>query len=108
MGLTAQVFAVGTFSGSVVPYLNYPPAFYANTREGVVLPEIVFWIETGSNASRELASCFEVDPWDFNRHELDPSVVDLPRLTQLVGEDDVARFLGLRSAGFRFFFLPNG
>lgn len=108
MGLQAQIVAVGSFSQKVVPYLNYPPEYYKHTHDGVGLAEIVFWIETGSTDSRELAECFGVDPWDFNQHELNAETADLERLTKLVGDKEVASFIGLRAAGFRFFFVPNG
>jgi len=107
MGLNAQVIAIGQFTRTVVPFLQYPGEFYARTREGVTSPETVFFVETGTTASVELASCFGVDALDFNQHELDARSADLERLRAMFGEDGVVRFQGLREAGFRFYFLPN-
>jgi len=108
MGMNAEVIGIGTFRRSIAPFLGYPEESYANTREGVTIAEMVFFIETGSFESRKLAACFHIDPWDFNQHELDASIADLAGLRELFGEKMVCSFVALRDAGFRFFFLPNG
>jgi hypothetical protein len=108
MGMNAEVIAIGPFHRSIIPFLQYPADQYANTREGVTIAEKVFFIESGTSESRKLAACFGVDPWDFNHHELDPRSADLDHLRDLFGEEAVRSFVGLRDAGFRFFFLPNG
>ena len=96
--MQAQVIAIGNFSHQLVPFLNYPARYYESTREGAVIPEIVFWI----------ADCFGIDPWDFNQHELNPHAANTEKLAQLVDDKELACFTALRAAGFRFFFLPNG
>ena len=106
--MNAEIVAIGTFRRSLVPFLQYPEAYYANTREGVTIAETVFFIESGTTESRKLADCFHIDPWDFNQHELDPAGADLEGLRELFGDQDVRSFVGLRDARFRFFFLPNG
>ena len=108
MGMNAEIVGIGTFRRAIVPYLQYPEAFYANTREGVHIIDTIFYVETGSTESRRLASCFGIDPWDFNQHEFDGTKADLTSLRELFSDEEVRRFVGLREAGFKFFFLPNG
>ena len=108
MGMNAEVIAIGTFQRSIVPYLQYPKEYYVNTRDGVRIAETVFFVESGSSESRQLAAGFGVDPWDFNQHELDPARADIELLREMFGDEMVRSFEGLRDAGFSFFFLPNG
>ena len=58
--------------------------------------------------SRELAGCFNISAWDFNQHELDPHVADVPKLREMFGDKEVEIFEALRSANFKFYFQPNG
>jgi hypothetical protein len=130
MGMSAEVFAVGPFRRELTPHLSHPAERYAAVREGSIVVELVFSTPEGSSRSRELASCFGVDPWALGQHMLDPSRADLGALRALFDpdarcdrhrdeappapchgcsrRDAVARFLALRAAGHRFFFLPNG
>jgi hypothetical protein len=108
MGMNAEIIGVGVFRRGIVPHLQYPADFYANTRDGVNIVESIFVVETGSTESRQLASCFGIDPWDFNRHELDATAANIAALGELFDDKEVQRFKGLRDAGFKFFFLPNG
>jgi hypothetical protein len=105
--MNAEVIAIGPFSRAIIPHLQYPADRYADTRDGITVVETVFFAETTSG-SVALAECFHVDPWDFNQHELDPARADLARLQQITSADEVARFLALRTAQFRFFYRPNG
>jgi hypothetical protein len=95
MVMQAEIVAIGPFQRPIVPYLEYPEAYYTNTREGVIIAVKVFCIETGTTESVELAACFHIDPWDFNQHELNPENADAQSLRDLAGEEDFKRFLGL-------------
>lgn len=114
MGMSAEVLAVGPFRRSLLPFLGHPAERYAATREGATLVESVFRTPEGSSRSRQLAECLGIDPWDFNTHAFNPWSVDLAALRELFagalhGEaHPVDAFVGLREAGFEFFFLPNG
>ncbi len=109
MGMTAQILAIGPFRKELAQYLNYPADYYAQTREGV--PVISFLFQCfGSSQSEELAACFALDPWDFNQHKIVPGRVDVARLKEAFRETpkDIDAFVAMRTAGFEFFFVPNG
>ena len=108
MGLQSVVLGIGPFSREIVPYLGYDEDKHADTREGITIVEYVFFSESGTTESLELAKCFGIDPWDFNQHELDPAKADLEGLEILFDAESVASFVALERAGFRFFFMPNG
>lgn len=108
MGMNAAVIGIGPFSRELVPHLEYPADRYEHTREGVTIAVSVFFVESGSTDSRRLAEFFSIDPWDFNQHELDAGRADLAALRAFFDERATDDFIALRSAGFRFFFMPNG
>lgn len=58
--------------------------------------------------SYELAEYFGVHPWDFNSHELDPALADVEKLSKSDFSEELPKFLKLRDAGFKFYYLPNG
>lgn len=104
--LNARLFAVGPFSAKVAEHLPYSARHYKDTAEGRTIVRWLFdcW---GESMSRELADCFEIDPWDFNDHKVNPWVVDIEKLRRLFPKD-VNDFVALRDAGFTFFFVPHG
>ncbi|XXX74630.1 hypothetical protein WMF30_43970 [Sorangium sp. So ce134] len=132
MGMSAEVLAIGPFRRDLVPHLCHPAERFEATVEGALIVERVFYTPEGSSRSRQLASCFGVDPWALGRHALDPFRADLGALRELFAHearcalhrggapaseaacprcsrlDAVAKFLALREAGHQFFFLPNG
>lgn len=110
MGMAAEVVAIGPYAASLREVLSRPQHLYEGLAHGVVVIDTLFYEYgiRGSSASRELAATLGVDPWDFNTHHFDPMKADLPALRALVGDREVERFVALRSARFRFFFLPNG
>ncbi len=108
MGMSANVLAIGKFRRDIVDYMEYPPKFYSDTRDGAPIVRFLFHIDQGSTRSRELASCFGIEPWDFNQHRLDPHAADLERLRAMFDEEEVGVFAALRDAGFEFIFMPNG
>jgi hypothetical protein len=106
-----QVVAIGPFHATLRDVLYDPAARHLRTAEGSIVVEPVFATPEGNSRSRELAGCFGVDPWDFGAHALDAERADLDRLRAMFRHDAPAaadKFVRLRAAGFRFFFLPNG
>lgn len=110
MGMAAEVVAIGPYSRSLRKVLSRPQHLYDGLADGVVVIDTLFYEYgiQGSCSSRELAATLGVDPWDFNTHPLNPMNANLRELRALVGDREVERFVALRSAGFRFFFRPNG
>jgi len=102
---SAEVLARGLFRRELVSFLDYGADFYAATREGAKLL-VTFVAVSGEEQVRALAACFHADPWDFNTHALDPSRADLDALRALFpGEEElIEKLVGLREAGFQFFF----
>jgi hypothetical protein len=101
------VLAIGPFTPEIADHLDYPADFYKNTRQGVTVITLVFEALT-SQQSYELAECFGVEAFDFNRHRLDPRLAAVDRLRQIFGPEPVAQFLALRERGFDFYYRPNG
>ncbi len=66
---------------------------------------------SGEKQVQGLVACFHYDPWDFHTHALDPWRADLDALRALFegGEEVVEKLVGLRAAGFQFYFrmLPS-
>ena len=100
MGLQSVVLGIGPFSREIVPYLGYDEDKYADTREGITIVEYVFFSESGTTESLELASCFGIDPWDFNQHELDPAKADLEGLEILSTPNRLLASWALSELGF--------
>ena len=96
MGMSASVLAVGGFRQSILEFMEYQPKFYTDTREGAPILRFVFEIHEGSTRSRQLASCFGIEPWDFNQHRLDARLADVERLKSMFDADEVELFLALR------------
>jgi hypothetical protein len=89
-GLDAQVIAIGPFSHSVLPSMEYPANYYAEVAAGQIVVTNVFVVTT-SSASHELASAFGVGAMELGRHHLDAQCVNIEKLKSLVG--DVDKFL---------------
>lgn len=106
MGLDAQLIAIGPFSKAVLPGLDYPGEFYAGVEDGATVVANVFTAIT-SEISHNLARCFGVGAMDLGRHHVGASRADLHKLKELFGDEDVAKFVILRDAGFQFYYLPN-
>ena len=107
MGLDAEVIAIGPYSYVVSDRLAYPVDYYeqCHTRDGATVIVKVFRADTSSQ-SQALAAAFGATEWDFNTHELDAAKANLEALAaEFEGLD---RFVALRRAGFRFYYLPNG
>jgi hypothetical protein len=108
MSMEAEVVAVGSFSRSIAGHLEYPKEKYESTRDGVPVLRILFHVHSGTRPSVELASCFGIEPWDFNQHHVDPMRADVEKLGQMFDAEEVRAFLALRDAGFQFYYMPNG
>lgn len=110
MGMAAEVTAIGPFMGGLRTVLSRPQRAYDGLAEGAIVIDTLFhaYGQCGSTASRAIAEALGFAPWDFNAHHFDPLKADLPALRALVGAREVERFVALRSAGFRFYFRPNG
>ena len=108
MGLDAQLIAVGPFSRSLLPAMEYPANFYADVPEGVTIVRTVFSALT-SASSHSLARCFGVGALELGRHALGGAPdADVPALLTVEEfADYVSAFLALREAGFQFYYLPN-
>ena len=117
MGMSAEILAIGPFSGDIVDALEYPPELYAETRPGVTVFAYLFSMMPGSSTSHAFAEHLGIDnAWDFNQHKINPLRVDLDGLREFLGAldesqhylKDVERFLRLRDKKFEFYFRPNG
>ena len=122
MGMTAEVFAIGPFSRRLLPFMEYDDDKFTDVPEGVEVIISLFHDLSGSSQSRAVAVALGFDPWDFRRHAFDGAAVDLPALKAALLSSDLAhdvdavaevaaeveRFVALRTAGFRFYFRPNG
>jgi hypothetical protein len=106
MGLDAQVIAVGDFSDTVLPALEYKSDFYADVPLGATVVTNVF-VAVGSSSSHSLAAAFSVGALDLGKHALNADIANLSALADLFGEPNVAQFQLLRSHGFKFYYLPN-
>jgi hypothetical protein len=113
----AEITAIGLFRQDLIPDLEYPAETYEGTANGAVVIVDLFGIVEGSSASRQFANLLGIsDPWDFNQHRIDPNAVDIDGLRAFVETlagaaayaRDIERLERLRSAGFDFYFRPNG
>lgn len=108
MGMNAEILAIGPFSEILLSHLPFDRTYYENMHEGRKVIISVFGAMPGTSTSTQLAACFNIDPWNFAQHKLDPSKVDLEKLTGVVGEQLKVCFVDLVHHGFEFYFLPNG
>lgn len=112
--MSAEIIALGRYSEAIAGLMDYPASYYASTKEGTTVTRRLFGISEGSTTSCAFAAFLGIsDPWDFNRHKLDDSKVDidgLRRWAELHSDyrDDVEVFDRLRRAGFEFHFRPEG
>jgi len=108
MGMEARIIAGGPFGPDVANYLEYAAECYKSVPKGTHVVVTVF-TACSSTMSRELASAFGFDPWDFARHPIgkDPRP-DLDHLRIHFDAESIEQFLVLRRSGFTFFFLPEG
>lgn len=110
MGMDAKVMAIGPYRKALADHMYYAAERYANTQEGTPVIQFLFQCYN-TDGSVMLAECFNIAPWDFNQHKLDPYQVDIERLQALCVEeceDDCESFRVLRDAGFEFYYLPEG
>jgi len=108
MGLDAQLIAIGRFSRSLLPALEYSAHYYANVPEGATIITTVFFALT-SGGSHSLARCLGFGAMEFGRHAVG-GALDADVATLLADEEfaeQVPAFLALREAGFQFYYLPN-
>lgn len=112
MGMDADVIAIGRFSKAIAPYLGYPLYSYDDTPEGATV--ITSLLECCTTyQSGELAEALGIDPWKFEQAHFDANLVAEEVLQDAIGRDtcgrwEVERFLELRTAGFQFYYRPNG
>ena len=114
MGMSAEVIAIGPFSPEVAGFLGYPAKLFTNTKEGAIVTCRLFGISEGSTVSRQFAALLGIsDPWDFNQHQVDSTMVNVPGL-EAFGQrysdydSDVEALKVLLRAGFAFHFRPEG
>ena len=111
MGLSAELIAIGPFSGQVVPVLEHDAVRYEGTLPGTRVVSSVLQAG-GSSTSREMAAACGVEAWNFAQHRLDPRFIDLialERVGESLGVEGVANTVRvLEEARFEFYFLPNG
>ena len=106
MGLDAQLIAIGPFTRSLIPFLEYPADFYASVPEAATIVENFYTCLT-SDESHRLAAAFGVGALELHRHALDSGAADLVMLAALWDPDTVEAFRHIRNAGFQFYYLPN-
>jgi hypothetical protein len=117
MVLYVEVMAVGPFSDAVAGDLQYPAAFYDETRNGSRVIVDLFGIVEGTSASTTFATRVGIsNVWDFSQHRIDPDRIDVDGLRSLFRslaegaryQHDLDRLLHLREHGFELYFIPNG
>ena len=106
MELDAQVIAVGYFSDTVLPALEYKSDLYTEVPLGATVITNIF-VAAGSSGSHSLAAAFSVGALDLGKHALNADIANLSALADLFGDFNVAQFQLLRSHGFKFYYLPN-
>ena len=108
--LNAQLIAVGKYDDKIVRFLPYEAECYLNVPSGYPVVVPLFWCWHDDEKSRQLASCFGIQPEDFENHNVNPHVADIPELRELFPpclSDSVNDFIGLREAGFTFHYIPD-
>jgi hypothetical protein len=109
MGLDAELLAIGPYSQRVRDHLEYPGSFYGDVHDGsLVISSVVCC--SGTATSIRLAKMLGVDPWTLDKHcNIPVAGFDAELLTDIAedGVRAVQRFDALRSAGFRFYFMPR-
>jgi hypothetical protein len=108
MGLDATLIAIGPFSRSLVPVLEYPAQFYSEVPEGAIIVCTVFFALT-SAGSHLLARSLGVGAMELGRHAVgSATAADVPALlAEEEFAEQVPAFLALREAGFQFYYQPN-
>lgn len=109
MGMNAELLAIGKYSKDIADFLCYPANFYEDTPDGSTIITLVC-VCTNTDGSKLLAKSLGIDPWKFEQHcEIIPENVDFDMMTEAIEDpDDVVVFSALCSAGFKFYYLPNG
>lgn len=107
MGMDAEIIAIGEFSEAVIHMLEYSAECYEDTKEGALVVVSLFACPTTEQSNR-LAEAFNIDPWDFNQHELKGLDSIDEQALKSFNEFDLGRFRQLKKAGFVFFYIPNG
>lgn len=106
MGMQAKIMAMGRFCIEVANCLDYKRDLYPTGDYGVITTPICV---NSTALSEQLAKAFGINPWDFSQHYLSHGFeVNLDLLREIVDEEQVEKFLALREARFKFFFLPEG
>lgn len=114
MGMSAEVIAIGPFSQEVAGFLGYPAERFANTKEGATVTCRLFGIAEGSTVSRQFAELLGIsDPWDFNQHQIDRTMINVAALEAFGKmysdyQFDVQALTVLLKAGFSAHFRPEG
>ena len=76
MGMDADVIAIGPFKAEIKDYLDYPPHYYDEVPDGTKVLSTLFPC-VGVDQSNNLAEIFGFDAWDFSKHLIDCSKIDL-------------------------------
>ena len=117
MGMDANLLAIGRFDDDLLGYgqLDYPDDYYYDVTKAAVILVTLFNCVT-SESSRELANCFDVDPWDFNTHyiphqamrwKLDDKLDSLTKM-DIFEQEEIQFFKLLIDKDFYFIYQPNG
>ena len=113
--MTADLIGVGQYNHKLIGHLDYPPQYYKDTEEGVVITRELFGIYEGSSTSREFASFLGItNTWDFAQHKIDADKIDFKGLKDFCCnrytdyDEDYESFVLLINNGFQFHFRPNG
>lgn len=108
MGFDALLIAVGPFSRSLLPALDYSADFYADVPEGATVVSTVFEALT-SAGSHLLARSLGVGALELGRHAVGgaPAADVAALLAAEEFAEQVPAFLALREACFEFYYLPR-
>lgn len=114
MGAESKIIAIGPFSKELKDDLNYDAGDYNQCIEGVtpIINETLACVT--SQSSRDLASCFGFELYDFHKHFITSKqmLTAEPALTHFAVErhqyaQQVDTLLKMAHLGFNFYFVPD-
>src|SRR5262245_2248202 len=111
MGMDAHLTAIGKFSKSLIPYLEYPEEYYQDVRKNTIIAADFFFMST-DDSSRQLAELLGAKSWDFNTHLIVKKKINWDELERFCQDNaDPEAFDKLKvffEHEFQIFFRPNG
>jgi len=117
MGMDANLLAIGRFDKDLLGYdqLDYSDNCYENLIESTVIVITLFHCNT-SMSSKQLADCFDLEPWDFGAHWIPSQSMrwNLDKKAEFLSEmnaferEEIEFLKLLVDKDFCFIYQPNG